>query len=60
MGKWAIKKLCEVADFNMGQSPDSETYNFDGNGMPFFQGKTDFGLVHPTVRAFCTDPKKNR
>lgn len=58
MGKWETKKLHEVADINMGQSPDSETYNFDGKGMPFFQGKTDFGMIYPTTRVYCTEPKK--
>jgi len=58
MGKWEMARLSDVALFNMGQSPSSESYNDEGEGVPFFQGKTDFGLAHPTVRMYCTDPKK--
>lgn len=58
MGKWEMVRLGDVANFNMGQSPSSESYNDEGQGMPFFQGKTDFGLVYPTVRMYCTDPKR--
>jgi type I restriction enzyme, S subunit len=32
--------LCEVI---AGQSPDGRFYNSEGNGMPFYQGKKDFG-----------------
>jgi type I restriction enzyme S subunit len=42
----------------MGQSPPGSTYNSDGNGLPFFQGKTDFGDIFPTVRMYCTEPKR--
>lgn len=58
MGKWEMVRLSEAADFNMGQSPSSESYNDEGQGVPFFQGKTDFGLMYPTVRMYCTEPKK--
>jgi hypothetical protein len=36
-------KLSDIATITMGQSPDGKTYNTDGNGMPFYQGKTEFG-----------------
>jgi len=42
----------------MGQSPPSSSYNTTGEGLPFFQGKTDFGDLYPTVRMFCTEPGK--
>ena len=58
MSKWEMVRLGDVASFNMGQSPSSESYNSIGEGLPFFQGKTDFGLMHPTVRMYCTEPKK--
>jgi type I restriction enzyme, S subunit len=47
-------------DFNltMGQSPPGETYNEDGVGIPFFQGKTDFGFRFPTNRVYCTAPTR--
>ena len=42
----------------MGQSPPSATYNYENEGLPFFQGKTDFGLIYPTKRVWCNEPKK--
>ena len=42
----------------MGQSPPSEHYNRTGQGIPFFQGKADFGKRYPTARYWCTEPKK--
>ncbi|MBS9766285.1 MAG: restriction endonuclease subunit S [Flavobacteriaceae bacterium] len=50
-----LEKVCEVI---AGQSPPSSSYNEVGNGMPFFQGKADFGKLYPTVRYWCTKPKK--
>lgn len=50
--------LAEIAAITAGQSPPGSTYNEDGLGLPFFQGKADFGEVHPTVRKWCTAPKK--
>ena len=35
-------RLKEFADINMGQSPNGDTYNTVGNGMPFLQGKKTF------------------
>lgn len=58
MSKWEMVRLSGVATFNMGQSPLSESYNDTGEGLPFFQGKTDFGLIHPKVRMYCNAPKK--
>ena len=40
----------------MGQSPPSSTYNFNGKGRPFFQGKADFGELYPSVRVWCNAP----
>ena len=36
------KKLSEVAEIIMGQSPDSNSYNNTEMGLPFYQGKTEF------------------
>ncbi|MBM4128352.1 MAG: hypothetical protein FJ247_13660 [Nitrospira sp.] len=55
---WRWKVLPEVAEIIMGQSPPGSTYNADGNGLPFYQGKTDFGELHPTLRVWCTKPTK--
>ena len=50
--------LAEIAAITAGQSPPGSTYNDDGRGLPFFQGKADFGEVHPTVRKWCSAPNK--
>ena len=50
--------LSIAAKIIMGQSPPSETYNKDGRGLPFFQGKADFGEMYPKVRMYCNAPKK--
>lgn len=35
-GEWQEVKLTKIADIMMGQSPPRETYNEQGNGLPFF------------------------
>lgn len=51
-------KLSECCTIIAGQSPESKYYNTDGEGLPFFQGKADFGEVYPTIRVFCSKPVK--
>lgn len=55
---WEVKRLGDVALVTMGQSPPGSTYNKSGNGSPFFQGKTEFGDRHPTIRQWTTAGKK--
>ena len=50
--------LGEISTIVAGQSPPGSTYNEAGVGIPFFQGKADFGEVHPIARKYCTQPKK--
>ena len=60
-GKPAGWEICMVRDcftLTMGQSPPSETYNENGDGLPFFQGSTDFGFRYPKNRKYCTDPSR--
>ena len=40
---WAVQPLSEIADVIMGQSPKSEFYNQDHNGLPFHQGVSSYG-----------------
>lgn len=58
MSKWPISRLPDVAEIIMGQSPPGDTYNETGDGLPFFQGKAEFGKVSPTPRKWCNSPKK--
>ena len=51
---WERKKLGEVANITMGQSPKSTHYNEEGDGLPFHQGVADFGDRFPTHRMYCT------
>lgn len=50
--------LSDVADIIMGQSPKGDTYNEDGEGAVFYQGRAEFGNRFPTRRLFTTDPKR--
>ena len=40
---WCRKKLIDIADIVMGQSPKSEYYNIKNNGLPFHQGVGSYG-----------------
>lgn len=55
---WVWVRLGDLIYLEMGQSPSSEFYNQENNGLPFFQGKADFGSLHPTPRYWCTNPQK--
>ena len=54
----AVYKLKDCCTIVAGQSPESKYYNTDGDGLPFFQGKADFGDLYPKVRVYCSQPKK--
>jgi len=54
--KWA--RLGEVCEIIMGQSPPGHTYTNTPGGLPFFQGKADFGEYFPKARIWCTQPIK--
>ena len=51
-------KLKDCCTIIAGQSPESKYYNTEGVGIPFFQGKADFGEVYPTIRVYCSQPTK--
>jgi type I restriction enzyme S subunit len=55
---WQIKKLGEVCHIIMGQSPPSTSYNTNGIGLPFFQGKAEFTELYPVVEKWCNSPNK--
>lgn len=55
---WRHAKLEDVATVTMGQSPPGSSYNTDGIGKPFFQGKAEFGDTHPTVAKWTTSGTK--
>ncbi|MDE2687812.1 MAG: restriction endonuclease subunit S [Chloroflexota bacterium] len=55
---WEVGTIGDCFNLTMGQSPPGSTYNEDGEGMPFFQGRADFGFRYPENRRFCTAPTR--
>jgi type I restriction enzyme S subunit len=56
--RWASLGDSSLVTLIMGQSPLGETYNKNGEGLPFFQGKADFGIMHPEPSVWCSAPKR--
>jgi type I restriction enzyme S subunit len=50
---WEVKKIGDVVNATMGQSPSSEFYNQEGNGLPFNQGVGTYGKRFPKKEVFC-------
>ncbi len=48
----------DAVEIILGQSPPSGTYNGEGLGLPFYQGKADFGARYPCPRVWCRRPSK--
>ena len=55
---WHVSNIGKAFILTMGQSPPGDTYNESGAGLPFYQGRTDFGIRFPTQRMFCTAPNR--
>ncbi len=55
---WRKGILSDIADITMGQSPRGSSYNEDGTGTIFFQGRAEFGFRFPTIRLYTTEPKR--
>lgn len=55
---WVRTALEDCCDVILGQSPPGHTYNSDGIGLPFFQGKAEFGDLYPTPEKWCSEPNK--
>lgn len=55
---WTPGVLSDIAKVTMGQSPKGDTYNEDGVGTVFFQGRAEFGFRFPARRLYTTDPKR--
>jgi len=55
---WKWKEFKEVTEIVLGQSPPSSTYNNEGLGLPFFQGKAEFQELYPEIKKWCSSPKK--
>jgi len=55
---WEVVRLGDVAEIIMGQSPPGSSYNERGEGLPFLQGKAEFGSLHPKHIKYTTAPMK--
>ena len=51
---WARRTLVELAEVVMGQSPKSQFYNDAGDGLPFHQGVSDYGVRFISHRVFSS------
>ena len=55
MAEWAIRRLGDMAQLTMGQSPPgSRVVDLEG-GLPFLQGNAEFGPRYPTARYQCDE-----
>ena len=50
--------LSDVAEITMGQSPAGSSYNEEGAGIIFYQGRGEFGWRFPKRRLYTTEPKR--
>ena len=55
--EWKIVRLGSLTEIIMGQSPPSTSYNNE-TGIPFLQGKAEFGRINPKHAKFTTSPIK--
>lgn len=57
-GHWATSRLRQIAVIIMGQAPDGESVNNEGQGIPFLQGCAEFGATFPSAKNYCQQPSK--
>lgn len=55
---WVEKKLGEISNIKMGQSPSSIFYNFEGKGLPLIQGNADIVNRKSIVRIYTSQITK--
>ena len=55
---WEVGSLSDIATITMGQSPCGTSYNENGEGIIFYQGRTEFGFRFPSIRLYTTKTKK--
>ncbi|WP_300635387.1 restriction endonuclease subunit S [Pseudomonas sp.] len=58
-GEWVVKRLGEVGEIVMGQSPSSSNYNSQGDGLPLIQGNADIANRKTIKRVFTTQITKH-
>ena len=55
---WRVGTLSEIADVIMGQSPSGSSFNDEGRGIIFYQGRTEFSFRFPSIKLFTTEPTR--
>ena len=55
---WEVSCVDDEFNLTMGQSPPGDTYNTDGMGLPFYQGRADFSFRFPNRRMYCSSPSR--
>ena len=55
---WRVGPLSDLAEITMGQSPSGKSYNENGDGMLFYQGRAEFGDRYPSIRLYTTEPSR--
>lgn len=57
-GEWEVKRLGELVTIVMGQSPSSNAYNSQGDGLPLIQGNADIKDRMTITRVFTREVTK--
>ena len=55
---WEVGVLSDISIITMGQSPCGTSYNENGEGIIFYQGRTEFGFRFPSIRLYTTAPSR--
>ena len=55
---WRVGTLSEISSITMGQSPSGTSFNEVGDGIVFYQGRTEFGNRFPSIRLYTTEPAR--
>ena len=55
---WKNGALSDMSTITMGQSPSGASFNENGDGILFYQGRTEFGFRYPTIKLFTTEPTR--
>src|SRR5574344_423095 len=55
---WKVGTLLDIANIKMGQSPSGSSFNENGDGIIFYQGRTEFGKRFPSIRLYTTEPTR--
>ncbi len=55
---WRVGCLSDICNITMGMSPSGSSYNKEGIGDVFYQGRAEFGDRFPQRNMYTTEPKK--